>query len=87
MHLDAVHRTPRDAPTTDLVINDCIAKWFRNSIDRKGGRNERRQKQIAAAAAENCEGTPTSTRPIRSSLSKKRKDIVEHNISSDEDSD
>jgi len=39
--LEAVHKTPRDNVTTDEVINDCIAKWFRNSVDRKGGRADR----------------------------------------------
>ena len=39
--LGAVHKTPRDSPTTDDRINDFISKWLRNSTDRKGGRKLR----------------------------------------------
>jgi len=42
--LKAVHETPHQKPTTDEIINSCIAKWFQNSIDRKGGIVDRAKK-------------------------------------------
>jgi hypothetical protein len=39
---EAVHNSPHIKDVTDDKINDCIARWFRNSTDRKGGRKQRR---------------------------------------------
>jgi hypothetical protein len=43
--LAAVHRTTH--VVTDDSINDCIARWLRNSTDRKGGRKQRRIERAA----------------------------------------
>jgi hypothetical protein len=41
--IDAVISVPRERIPDESTINDLMAKWFRNSIDRQGGQTRRKK--------------------------------------------
>jgi hypothetical protein len=52
---DAVHATIHSKQVTDKEINDCMARWLRNSTDRNGGRKLR----VPIKSRQNNDGNTT----------------------------